>query len=37
MQLAKRLNKLPPYFFVGIKKKIAEKQAMGEDIISFTI
>lgn len=37
MQLANRLNELPPYLFVDIKKKIAEKQARGEDIISFAI
>ncbi len=37
MQLAKRLNRLPPYLFVGINQKIAEKQAKGEDIISFAI
>ncbi len=37
MQLAKRLNKLPPYFFVDITKKIAELQARGEDVISFAI
>ena len=37
MQLAKRLDRLPPYLFVGINQKIAEKQARGEDIISFAI
>jgi len=37
MQLAKRLDRLPPYLFVGISQKIAEKQARGEDIISFAI
>ena len=37
MQLAKRLDSLPPYLFVDINRKIAEKQAKGEDIISFAI
>jgi len=37
MQLAKRLNKLPPYLFVDINQKIAELRARGEDIISFAI
>jgi LL-diaminopimelate aminotransferase len=37
MQLAKRLDNLPPYLFVDINEKIAEKQARGEDIISFAI
>ena len=37
MQLAKKLDKLPPYLFVGINQKIAEKKAKGEDIVSFSI
>jgi LL-diaminopimelate aminotransferase len=37
MQLAKRLDRLPPYLFVDINQKIAEKRAKGEDIISFAI
>jgi LL-diaminopimelate aminotransferase len=37
MELAKRLNKLPPYLFVEINQKIAELRARGEDIISFAI
>ncbi|MCJ7521440.1 MAG: LL-diaminopimelate aminotransferase [Dehalococcoidia bacterium] len=37
MQLAKRIENLPPYLFVGISKKIAEKRAQGEDVISFAI
>ncbi len=37
MQLAKRLDRLPPYLFVGINRRIAELQARGEDIISFAI
>lgn len=37
MQLAKRLNKLPPYLFVDVNKKIAELRARGEDIISFAL
>jgi LL-diaminopimelate aminotransferase len=37
MRLSKRLDKLPPYLFVEINRKIAEKKARGEDIISFAI
>ncbi len=37
MILSKRLDKLPPYLFVEINRKIAEKKARGEDIISFAI
>ncbi len=37
MKLAKRLDKIPPYLFVEINKKIAEKRAQGIDIISFAI
>lgn len=37
MNLAKRLDKIPPYLFVEISRKIAEKQARGEDVISFAI
>lgn len=37
MRLAKRVEKLPPYLFVEISKKIAEKKARGEEVISFAI
>jgi len=37
MQLAKRIEKLPPYLFVQISRKIAEKKAQGIDVISFGI
>jgi len=37
MILSQRLDKLPPYLFVEINRKIAEKKAKGEDIISFAI
>ena len=37
MKLASRVEKLPPYLFVGITRKIAEKRAKGEEIISFAI
>ena len=37
MKLSHRLDKLPPYLFVEINRKIAEKRASGEDIISFAI
>ena len=37
MKLAKRIEKLPPYLFVEISRKIAEKRAKGEEVISFGI
>jgi LL-diaminopimelate aminotransferase len=37
MRLSQRLDKLLPYLFVEINRKIAEKKARGEDIISFAI
>ena len=37
MRLSRRVEKLPPYLFVEITKKIAEKKAKGEDVISFAI
>ncbi|MEE8414049.1 MAG: LL-diaminopimelate aminotransferase [Dehalococcoidales bacterium] len=37
MKLAKRIENLPPYLFVEITRKIAEKRAKGEDIVSFAI
>jgi len=37
MRMAKRIENLPPYFYVEINKKIAEKRAKGEDIITFAI
>lgn len=37
MQLAKRLDKLPPYLFVEISRKIAEKRAQGIDVVTFAI
>ena len=37
MRIAKRIKNLSPYLFVGITKKIAEKKAKGEEVISFGI
>jgi LL-diaminopimelate aminotransferase len=37
MRLAKRIENLPPYLFVGISRKIAEKRAQGKDVVSFAI
>jgi LL-diaminopimelate aminotransferase len=37
MRLARRIEKLPPYLFTAISRKIAEKRAAGVDIISFAI
>ncbi len=36
-ELSERLSKLPPYLFVEISRKIAEKKARGERVISFGI
>ena len=37
MKVSKRISGLQPYLFVEINKKIAEKKANGEEIISFAI
>jgi LL-diaminopimelate aminotransferase len=37
MKLAKRLDRLPPYLFVEINRKIAELEAKGKDIVDFGI
>jgi len=37
LQLAKRIESLPPYLFAEISKKIVQKRAEGVDIISFGI
>ena len=37
MKMSKRMENLPPYLFVEISQKIAEKKAKGEDIVSFGI
>ena len=37
MKLAKRVESLPPYLFVEISRKIAERKAKGEDVVSFGI
>jgi LL-diaminopimelate aminotransferase len=37
MKMSKRVENLPPYLFVEISKKIAEKKAKGEDVVSFAI
>lgn len=37
LQFAKRIEKLPPYLFAEITRKIAEKKAQGVDVISFAI
>ena len=37
MRLSQRVKNLPPYLFVGISRKIAEKKARGEDVVSFGI
>ena len=35
--ISKRVENLPPYLFVEITQKIAEKRAKGEDVVSFAI
>lgn len=35
MKVAKRIEKLPPYLFAQIDKKIAQKKAQGIDVISL--
>jgi LL-diaminopimelate aminotransferase len=37
LELARRIEKLPPYLFADISKKITEKRAQGVDVISFGI
>ncbi len=37
MRFAKRIEKLPPYLFAEISRKIAEKRSQGVDVISFGI
>ena len=37
MEVARRVADLPPYLFVEISKKIGEKRARGEEVISFAI
>jgi len=37
MKLSRRIEYLPPYLFVEINKKIAEKRAKGEEVVSFAI
>ncbi len=37
MQFAKRLDRLPPYLFVDINRRIADLQARGIDIVTFAI
>jgi LL-diaminopimelate aminotransferase len=37
MNFAARIQKLPPYLFAEISRKVAEKQSQGVDVISFGI
>jgi LL-diaminopimelate aminotransferase len=37
MKMSRRIEYLPPYLFAEISKKIAEKKAKGEDVVSFAI
>jgi len=37
LRLARRIEKLPPYLFAEISKKVAAKRAAGVDVVSFGI
>jgi len=37
LKFSQRIEKLPPYLFVEISRKIAQKKARGEDVVSFGI
>lgn len=37
MNFARRIEKLPPYLFVEISRKIAEKRSQGVDVVSFGV
>ena len=37
MRFSERMNRVPPYLFVQISRKIAEKKAQGIEVISFGI
>ena len=37
MRLARRIEKIPPYLFTEISRKIAAKRAEGVDVVSFAI
>ncbi|MDD5748970.1 MAG: aminotransferase class I/II-fold pyridoxal phosphate-dependent enzyme, partial [Actinomycetota bacterium] len=37
MRFSKRLDRIPPYLFVGIDKAIEEKKSQGIDVISFGV
>jgi len=37
VRVSKRIEGLPPYLFVQISEKIAQKEAKGEEVISFAI
>ncbi len=37
MQFARRIERLPPYLFAEISRKIAEKRAQGVDVVTFAI
>ena len=37
MKISRRVEHLPPYLFAEISKKIAEKKAKGEEVVSFGI
>ncbi len=37
MKMSRRIENLPPYLFVEVNKKIAQKKAKGEEVVSFAV
>ena len=37
MKFANRIEQLPPYLFVEISRKIAQRRAEGADVVTFAI
>ena len=37
MRISRKLDRIPPYLFAEVDRKIAEKKAQGVDVISFGI
>jgi len=37
MKMSRRIENLPPYLFAEVNKKIAQKRAKGEEVVSFAV
>lgn len=37
MKMSRRIENLSPYLFVEVNKKIAQKKAKGEEVVSFAV